>query len=115
MDTRAYRHELSPQRFAEISRQIQDPGLTLSQRAALRLKLFLEEEEIIRVEGERIPAYHSVFSRHLCSRRTGSAAGRPLRARTGTRMQHFFRLAGRAHRRIASPARQRQRGHGSVH
>ena len=62
MDTRAYRHELSPQRFAEISRQIQDPGLTLSQRAALRLKLFLEEEEIIRVEGERIPAYRTILS-----------------------------------------------------
>lgn len=39
-----FRRELSRERWDAISARIQDPALTLSERAALRLKLFLEEE-----------------------------------------------------------------------
>ena len=40
---KAFRRELSKERWDAISAQIQDPALSLSARAALRLKLFLEE------------------------------------------------------------------------
>ena len=56
------RRELSPERWSAISVQIQDPKLTLSQRAALRLKLFLEEESIIKNPGENIPAWRTIKS-----------------------------------------------------
>ena len=39
---KAFRRELSKERWDAISAQIQNPTLTLSERAALRLKLFLE-------------------------------------------------------------------------
>lgn len=58
----AFRRELSRERWAEISAQIQNPALTLSERAALRLKLFLEEEQIIQNEGEHIPAWRTIIS-----------------------------------------------------
>ena len=57
---KAYRHELSRQRWDEISAQIQNPALTLSSRAALRLKLFLEEEMIIKNPDEKIPAWRTI-------------------------------------------------------
>ena len=59
---RSIRRELSAERFAEIKALIQNPGLSLSARAALRLKLFLEEEQIIRVPGENIPAWRTLIS-----------------------------------------------------
>lgn len=59
---KAFRHELSKERWDEISAIIQDPARTLSERAALRLKLFLEEEEIIRNPGEQIPAWRTIIS-----------------------------------------------------
>ena len=59
---RAFRRELTPERWNEISSQIQNPELTLSERAALRLKLFLEEEQIIKNEGENIPAWRTIIA-----------------------------------------------------
>lgn len=59
---KAIRRELSAEKWNEISARIQDPKLTLSERAALRLKLFLEEEQIIKNEGEHIPAWRTIIS-----------------------------------------------------
>ena len=59
---KAIRRELTPERWAEISAQIQNPELSLSERAALRLKLFLEEEQIIRNPGENIPAWRTIIA-----------------------------------------------------
>ena len=59
---KAFRRELSKERWNEISSRIQNPDLTLSQRAALRLKLFLEEEQIIKNEGENIPAWRTIIA-----------------------------------------------------
>ena len=59
---KAFRHELSGERWDAISAQIQNPALTLSQRAALRLKLFLEEEQIIRNPDEQIPAWRTIIA-----------------------------------------------------
>ena len=59
---KAIRRELTKQRWDEISAQIQNPDLTLSERAALRLKLFLEEEQIIKNEGEQIPAWRTIIA-----------------------------------------------------
>lgn len=59
---KAFRRELSGERWAEISAMIQNPALTLSERAALRLKLFLEEEQIIKNEGENIPVWRTIIS-----------------------------------------------------
>ena len=42
-DMKAIRRELTKERWDEISAKIQNPALTLSARAALRLKLFLED------------------------------------------------------------------------
>ena len=61
-NVKAFRHELSGERWSEISAQIQNPALTLSARAALRLKLFLEEEQILKIEGEHIPAWRTITS-----------------------------------------------------
>ena len=61
-NVKAIRRELSSDRWNEISAQIQNPDLTLSERAALRLKLFLEEEQIIKNEGENIPAWRTIIS-----------------------------------------------------
>ena len=59
---KAIRRELTKQRWDEISAQIQNPDLMLSERAALRLKLFLEEEQIIKNEGEQIPAWRTIIA-----------------------------------------------------
>ena len=59
---KAFRHELSRERWDAISAQIQNPELTLSARAALRLKLFLEEEQIIKNPGEHIPAWRTIIA-----------------------------------------------------
>ena len=59
---KAIRRELTAERWNEISAQIQNPALTLSERAALRLKLFLEEEQIIKNPGENIPAWRTIIS-----------------------------------------------------
>ena len=59
---KAIRRELSKERWDAISAQIQNPALTLSERAALRLKLFLEEEQIIKNPGENIPAWRTIIS-----------------------------------------------------
>lgn len=56
------RKPLSEQRFNAIAAQIQQPDMPLSMRAAVRLKLFLEEEKIIWKEGEKIPAYRTIPS-----------------------------------------------------
>ena len=61
-DIKAIRRELSPERWSAISVQIQDSALSLSARAALRLKLFLEEEQIIRNPRENIPAWRTIIS-----------------------------------------------------
>ena len=58
---KSFRRELSKERWDAISAQIQNPDLTLSERAALRLKLFLEEEQIIKNEGENIPAWRTII------------------------------------------------------
>lgn len=54
------RHSLSNERYQELSRLIQRKELSLEMRAALRLKLFLEEEEIVRKTGERIYAWRTI-------------------------------------------------------
>ena len=54
------RHSLTPERFAELSAMIQRPELSLEMRAALRLKLFLEEETAERKEGEKIYAWRTI-------------------------------------------------------
>lgn len=55
------RSKLSQERWNEISALIQNPALTLQERAALRLKLFLEEEKIIKYPNERIPAWRTII------------------------------------------------------
>ena len=42
----AFRKPLSEEKWAAVSAQVQDSALSLDARAALRLKLFLEEESI---------------------------------------------------------------------
>ncbi len=61
-ENKSIRRELSPERWQAISRKIQDPGLSLSARAALRLKLFLEEEDAILMDGDPIPAWRTIVS-----------------------------------------------------
>lgn len=57
---RALRAPLSPDRSAELAAKIQDPGLPLAARAALRLRLLLEEERIMSFPGERIPGLRTI-------------------------------------------------------
>ncbi len=59
---KAIRHQLAKERWDAISAQIQNPALTLSQREALRLKLLLEEEQIIKNPGEQIPAWRTIIA-----------------------------------------------------
>lgn len=59
---RSMRKPLSKEKFDEISREIQNPALALDMRAALRLKRFLENEEITKRESENIYCW-----RHLPS------------------------------------------------
>ena len=54
--------ELDPEEKAAIEREIQNPNLTLAQRAALRLKLFLEHERAIKNPGVRIYAWRTIPS-----------------------------------------------------
>jgi len=54
------RHSLSNERYTELSGMIQREELSLEMRAALRLKLFLEEETIVRKEGERIYGWRTL-------------------------------------------------------
>ena len=54
--------ELDPEEKLAIEREIQNPDLTLAQRAALRLKLFLEHERAIKNPGERIYAWRTIPS-----------------------------------------------------
>jgi pyruvate-formate lyase len=54
------RRALSSEEWQDISSRIQDPALSLDDRAALRLKLFLENEVIIKKPGERIPAWRTL-------------------------------------------------------
>ena len=56
------RHTLTEAQWNEISARIQDPALTLAQRAALRLRLFLEHETVEPAEGGRVPAYRTLTS-----------------------------------------------------
>ena len=56
------RRELSPERREQISRRIQDPALSLSARAALRLRLFLEEEDAVWMPDDPIPAWRTLIS-----------------------------------------------------
>ena len=51
---------LEAKRFEELAAQIQNPDDSLVLRAAKRLKLFLEEERIIKVQGTRIPAWRTI-------------------------------------------------------
>ncbi len=51
---------LSPEEAGAIEEAIQNPKLTLAQRAALRLKLFLENERIVKNPGERIHAWRTL-------------------------------------------------------
>ncbi len=52
--------ELSTERKEEIAKQIQDPSLSLAQRAALRFKLFLEEDGALTSPDSQIPIYCTV-------------------------------------------------------
>ena len=56
---RRNRRELTPEKWNEISAEIQDPSLSLEMRAALRLQRFLEAEKIVR-HRERIPAWRTI-------------------------------------------------------
>lgn len=51
---------LEAKRFEELAAQIQNPDDSLVLRAAKRIKLFLEEERIIKVQGTRIPAWRTI-------------------------------------------------------
>ncbi|MDO4547772.1 MAG: pyruvate formate lyase family protein [Clostridia bacterium] len=55
------RRRLDESKRLEIERAIQNPQLPLDERAALRLKLFLENEEIIKMPGEKIPAWRTLI------------------------------------------------------
>jgi pyruvate-formate lyase len=62
MSEKPARRELDTEALREVCKIIQDPALSLSTRAALRLKLFLENEDIIQYEGENIPAWRTLAS-----------------------------------------------------
>lgn len=57
-----WRKPLTDERWVELSAEIQNPALSLEARAALRLKLFLEEENIIKVQDSAIPCWRTVPS-----------------------------------------------------
>lgn len=57
-----HRMELSPEERKAIEREIQNPELTLAERAALRLQQFLEHERIVKNPGERIHAWRTIGS-----------------------------------------------------
>ncbi len=54
--------ELYPEEKATIEREIQNPKLSLNQRAARRLQLFLEHERIVKSPGERVYAWRTIQS-----------------------------------------------------
>ncbi len=55
------RRELSQEEWKRVSETIQQPQTPLEMRAALRLKMLLETERIVR-HGERIPAWRTVIA-----------------------------------------------------
>ncbi len=55
----AFRKELCENKWNEIAARIQDPALSLDARAALRLQLLLENEEIVRVPDTAIPCWRT--------------------------------------------------------
>lgn len=57
-----YLRTLAPEETAAIEAAIQNPELTLAQRSALRLKLFLEHERIVKNPGERIYGWRTIKS-----------------------------------------------------
>jgi len=61
VDIGSVRERLTPERWNVLSAQIQDKSLSLEERAALRLKLFLEEEKIITDPDEMIPAWRTII------------------------------------------------------
>ena len=56
----AWRQALSEAKWQEIAEKIQDKTMSLDARAALRLKLFLENERMIKVEGTFIPCWRTI-------------------------------------------------------
>ena len=56
----AFRKPLAEEKWAEIAAQVQNPALSLDARAALRLKLFLEEETIVTDVDSLIPCWRTV-------------------------------------------------------
>ena len=56
----AFRKPLAEEKWAEIAAQVQNPALSLDARAALRLKLFLEEESIVTGVDSRIPCWRTI-------------------------------------------------------
>ncbi len=57
---KALRRPLTDKRRGELAARIQDPGLSLARRAALRLRLMLEEEQIVIRPGEMIPGQRTI-------------------------------------------------------
>ena len=57
---KAHRAPLDPGVISQIEKEIQSPDLPLEMRAALRLKLFLESERIIRIPGEHIYCWRTI-------------------------------------------------------
>ena len=57
-----HRRDLTQEERASVERRIQDPAQPLARRAALRLKLFLEHEQIVKHPGERIYAWRTIRS-----------------------------------------------------
>ena len=58
---RADRRALTAEEWANVSVLIQQPHLPLEMRAAIRLKTFLEMEDIVS-HGERIPAWRTIIA-----------------------------------------------------
>ncbi len=56
------RRTLTQQQWKDISSQIQNPALSLADRSALRLELFLQNESIVKNPGERIFAWRTLES-----------------------------------------------------
>jgi pyruvate-formate lyase len=61
MEKNIEKRELTPERWNALAAEIQNQKLSLSARAALRLKLLLEEEQIVRKDGEEIPGYRTIM------------------------------------------------------
>jgi formate C-acetyltransferase len=55
------RRSLTPAQWDDISKQVQNSELSLAQRSALRLKLFLENESVLHDVTERIPVRRTLI------------------------------------------------------